>query len=47
MHTVPKLAVEFTQEQISYLLSILEPIAEKDPKLDEILWVFDLSYEIE
>lgn len=42
-----KYAVAFTEAQIEYLLNILEPIAESDQELDNILQLFDESMELD
>jgi hypothetical protein len=42
-----KYAVAFTEAQIEYLLTILEPIAETDQELDSILQLFDESMELD
>ena len=42
-----KYAVAFTEAQIEYLLTILEPIAETDQELDTILQLFDESMELD
>jgi hypothetical protein len=36
-----KFTVTFTEEQLEYLLNILEPLAENDEILNDILDVFD------
>ena len=42
-----KYAVAFTEAQMEYLLTILEPIAETDQELDSILQLFDESMELD
>lgn len=42
-----KYAVAFTEDQMQYLLTILEPIAETDQELDTILQLFDESMELD
>jgi len=38
-----KYAVIFTEEQMNYLLNVLEPIADQDPVLDSITEQFNMS----
>ena len=42
-----KFAIVLTQSQIDYLLDGLEQIAEKDQKMDAILFRFDECFELD
>lgn len=42
-----KYAVVFTEEQMNYLLNVLEPLADKDPVLDKITDQFNESFELD